>query len=678
MVRWGHSEGELRIRDSKKNELKIETEGWKLIENEVSIDRPTEETIAGQVKRLRLPDCAITIKRDDQPWETHFELSDNIKLSYDKYLIQSISNIMLYVEFKNQAQIRQREDRIEIRFDETTEIKLGARSYNQTPEHTITTTKQFEDLLKAIGYLSSCFKMSTPDRSYPSLRGHPPLLEIGESLDIPSKLEKPNNQIKILLPKDIRYLMVVAPLAYYVQADLIPANTENCKLIVDSDVIYSFGDFPEIQEEVKSVLRQIFYLDCLVREEGMYSTDVAEKPLLKLIDLDAKKCYNQSPGERLKTYLSKNFEVIKSEIPKWHLTHYVESSVDKVVSLPHLLHRISVIRIVSESDWSETNIFEKSIDRSNLRKVSNRKPTETNPIFPSDAKSHIVGWLADGDPIDAYKAISKAYENSLRLPFSSSEEKRIIIILNDKEMDSEIGNVTNLYKSQSDKASTQVIHKRNLTPSELANVFEEKNDFVHYVGHCSKDGFNCRNGVLDVSSISESNSEVFFLNSCNSYSQGKELIRKGSIAGAVTISDVIDSQATSVGTKFGQLLINGFGIQYALETARSQIMMDKKYLVVGDGTHSLLASNGNQSLIYDLEKQTENKFKIITHTFDISQPGGSYKSNFEYKEDPHLCGKDSYYELEYDQLLNFLENDQFPVIYQDQYYWSDKLVHELK
>ncbi len=62
-------------------------------------------------------------------------------------------------------------------------------------------------------------------------------------------------------------------------------------------------------------------------------------------------------------------------------------------------------------------------------------------------------------------------------------------------------------------------------------------DFLHYIGHIDDDGFQCRDGRVDGTTLDQVGIGTFLLNACNSYDQGLGLVEQGAIAGIVPLNE---------------------------------------------------------------------------------------------------------------------------------------------
>lgn len=99
------------------------------------------------------------------------------------------------------------------------------------PAATVTVPETIEGVMRVVSVLGSALKTRCPGRSFPTLRGHPPLLELGETVDIPESIAVPDTGVTLELPAACEYVYPASSLAYYLGADLQPAGTP--ALVVD-------------------------------------------------------------------------------------------------------------------------------------------------------------------------------------------------------------------------------------------------------------------------------------------------------------------------------------------------------------------------------------------------------------------------------------------------------------
>ncbi|MGA9401744.1 hypothetical protein [Haladaptatus sp.] len=696
MIEWEETETGVRAFDRTKTGVTIDAPDWKSGGETQEIEPPVDELVPGYASELTFPPSLVNVTEVETGEQyKHGNDTKPLELPDGEYLANIHGNVKTYLRFSGPASIRKTDDfeSLIIDFHEWIPITFGFRSHHNVPLDTITIPPTTEGLATAITYASSSHKATGPDRSYPTLRGHPPRFEVGDELNIPEpvRAEKKNVGIEIRVPDDFRTLFVTAPLAYYLQADVVVEERDAPVLSApEVNFTYVFSPLPSYQHEVADMLRRLFFLDCLVRNEGPYCWELAELDLLDEIDIDAKSTYGATPAEQLVTYDLVDFDRIDDGLPDWHLAMYVEPSLENVPSLPYLLANLSLIYLPESSNLQKTELLDVSLGDfyrgnpqaapSKPRAVSADNPyrttnsvTSVDRVMPELHRGRVHGWLADGVPIDVFKVEPSAYENRFKYLEESEGEIDVTLILNDETMEDEHEDVAEIYLERSENLPIKVTVREHLTCTELAKVLETPSDFVHYIGHCERSGLRCTDGNLPVSSITESNVQTFFLNACGSYYEGMELIRKGSVAGAVTFNKVLNKQAGKVGVSFARLLINGFSIQRALQIARRRIMMNKDYAVVGDGTHQLTQCGTVFPTIGRLTKVNGYKFQLSYSSIAERMHGGYYQPFLKEDNKMYLNGHDAVFTLDQAELKSFLTRAKIPIVYDGELYWSSKL-----
>lgn len=281
-------------------------------------------------------------------------------------------------------------------------------------------------------------------------------------------------------------------------------------------------------------------------------------------------------------------------------------------------------------------------------------------------------WIGDGAPLGASKAIPEAFYNRLgRTP--SDDDIDITVVCNAAEMGQESNIINEVYGSRDELPFDVSIH-RDLSVQELQAVLEDDTDFLHYIGHIDAGGFECSNGRFDASSMNETGVDVFLLNACTSYEQGKHLIKAGSIAGVVTLQDVINSGAERVGKTLARLLNEGFPLVVALKIARSQSIMGGHYLVIGDGSIDIAQPKGFLPNLCNITKLRDHwRLQWITYP--------TYEHGIGTVSTPFIEGCDEYYlasgdngefDLTDDELDEFLQLGEGPIKMGSELTWRTK------
>ncbi|MFA9501242.1 hypothetical protein ACERIM_00505 [Natrinema sp. H-ect1] len=706
MIEWAVDGDTLHVTDADNAELTVTGDELVVDGSGEDIPRPVDDTIVVTTDELRFPHAvvyAFSVGVEDG-----HELDPSgepLPLSPDEYVVDIDTEIKSYLRFSGAATIAKTDDyeEIVVSFPERTRVILGVRCRHEFPAGTITVPDSPPAIAEAITHMAGSHKTDGPDRSYPTLRGHPSLIERGTELKIPDclRVATPDHGIELVVPPDYESLFVTAPLAYYLQAtvrttdEVLGTHTGAAPnrprlRIPDRGIDVELATMPDLEGDVERLLRKTFFLDCLVRNVGPYGTALAERSLLEALELDAERLYDADPRERLAAYLDVPYAAIKHRLPDWHLSTYVAPEYDSVETLPFLLDRLSMVYTPRTSELEGQELVERSLadfyrggDPGPARQMPSAKSrasggqvASVDIVKPDLRNGRTHGWLADGVPIDVFKSAPEAYHNRLEFLERASDATSICVVLNDPEMAGEHDDVAAIYRRRSEELSMDVTVAESLGTAELARVFEDDHDFVHYIGHCETGGLCCPDGTLSASSLDRCNAQTFFLNACGSYYEGRSLIEKGSVAGAVTFTKVLNDHAVKVGSTFAKLLVHGFSIERAMGLARRRIMMGKDYAVVGDGTHSLV--QGEQRLpttatLEELEDASEKEYLLTVDCYSTRATGSYYFPHTETNDYAYLCGNESSFTLTASELVTMLKETEASVIYDGDIYWSTEL-----
>ncbi|NGM71075.1 hypothetical protein G6M89_19045 [Natronolimnobius sp. AArcel1] len=734
MIEWERIGSTLRVTDRASAELAVDGVD-RVAACTTTFPRPVDETLAVSTSELTVPHAvvyAFSLETD-----TRYELTptdESLSLPADDYVIDIDAEIKTYVRLSGRATLTQTDgfESVTLSLPEQTRVILGFRSRNELPVDTITVPDQPDAIAEALSHLSVAHKTDGPDRTYPTLRGHPPLLESGDTLEIPTHLERecPDTGIELIVPPNYEALYSIAPLAYYLQATVTTDNRFDYARIrlADRGVETELEPLPALEDDIAQLLRKTFFLDCLVRNVGPYGTSLSELKLIDALGLNSEYLYEASPQDRLAAYLEIPFEAIEHRLPEWHLATYVTPTYDRLETLPFLLDRMSLIYQPRTTELEGQELVERSLDdfyrvtpptdreqpgrtetlagssnhtdmtHSSLRsqsQTSTRTRASTGQVASVDVvkpelhhgRTH--GWLADGVPIDVFKSDPAAYRNRLEYLANgddSSGPMSIRVILNDAEMAGEHEAVAETYRRRAEDRSIDVTVDESLRTADLARILESRHDFVHYIGHCETDGLRCPDGNLAASSLDRCRTQTFFLNACGSFYEGQTLIEKGSVAGAVTFTKVLNDHALKVGSSFATFLANGFSIERAMSLARSRIMMGKDYAVVGDGTHSLTDGEHQQPTTITLEAVPDddsetavpNQYLVTFDCYSTQTTGTYYVPHTDENELATLCGNESNFLLERDEVASLLADCDAAVIYNGDIYWSRALSRQFQ
>ena len=685
MIEWVVTDEGIRVFDHAKVEIEVRAPDATFEPTDEEFPRPIDETVAARASEMRLPSVFVRITRlDGEDIREFGGETGPVELDEGRYLLDLGTLIKTYVLFEGPATLRKTDEfeTLIVTFDDREDLTFGFRSLHEHPVGTITVPDSPQGIATALSYVHSSLKTTDPNRSFPTLRGHPPRVEIGDAVDIPEPVADStvDTGIRLRVPADIKHLYVLAPLAYYLQADVVANGVDTPVLEARSaDIERILPPLPALQGETARLLRKVFYLDCLVRNVGPYGTDLAEADTLDSLPLDPEVAYEATPTERLAQYLDAPYELLDPHVPEWHLATYVDPDTKWARSLPYLLERLSLVYLPETSELDGAELMERSLDdfyrgavvSPGFRRRANAASVDL--LKPELGSARMHGWLANGVPIDVFKATHAGFENRLDYLNLDRDHNKITVVLNDDEMTNEHDEVARIYRERAEDLPMEVEVYEYLERDELAAVFEADNDFIHYIGHCEKSGLRCPDGNLSASELEECNAQTFFLNACGSYYEGMTLVEKGSVVGGVTFKKVLDKQAALVGTTFARLLVNGFSFDRAIRLARRRIMTGKDYAVVGEGTHTLTQCEGFLPQTTRIE-ESDAGFELTADSFSVTLVGGFYQLNSD-KHDvkSHLIGNPSTYSFDRESMVKYLNISSEPTVYDGEFYWSGEL-----
>ena len=674
---------------------------------------PADAAVRFRTDRLTLETVVSVCVRDDAgdllARTEHFA-----EESFDDgtYSVELFAPIKLYLRVDAPFRVVSDATRTRIEFDGATDVTVGARSHHKRPAATVTTSDRPRDAMRAVSLLGSALKTTSVERSYPTLRGHPPLVERGDSFDAPAGLAPPETGVRIELPATRRHVYAAAPLAYYLGARVVPGATP--RVVTDTGFTHDLAPDGDFETGVERLLKRTFFLDCLTRTEGYYQVDLHERTALEsdlgsAVDLDFADLYGRSIGAQLEAYLDVPYRTVEAHAPTWKLTAHVSPAASNVELLPFLANDLAVVTTPSAEPTTgsttqaeavegflrrpsaspsapgrppsptpsrdrepapETGTFTRSTDAERPQAGSGRTRTY---VRPPETDAIEQAWVGPGIPIGASKASGAAYRNRLdRDPVEG--DIGITVVCNDPRMAAEREAVESVYGSR-ESLPFDVRTYYELPAAALREVLKNDTEFLHYIGHIDGEGFQCPDGALDVGSVERVGVDSFLLNACQSYEQGMELIERGAIAGIVTLSDVVNDGAVDIGRSLARLLNYGFPIRPSLEIASRDTYVGSDYIVVGDGSFHVTQVQAALPNLCEITSQGDG-YRVEYTTYPVGEfDVGSIVRPILRDDTPHYLssGTADTFELTETELDDFLSLENVPVVVDGRLRWSDTL-----
>ncbi|MFH5798276.1 hypothetical protein [Haladaptatus sp. CMAA 1911] len=614
-------------------------------------------------------------------WSTEEGISDRISLTEGEwrssepieYLECPVAPIKLYLRIGADVTIRVIDGSVSIELDTERTVSIGCRSHSESPAGTITVTDDIEDVMRAVSALGAGLKTLSPERSYPTLRGHPPLIERGEKFAVPSNIDRPESGVRLVLPPKRNYVYAATSLAYYLAADIVPGDEPRLETPTSEHALGD-GTFDSYVDGISNTFQHVFFLDCVLREEGFYDVPVHERRRVEpLVDFDFAALYRQSSSERLDTYLDVPFDLLEPVRPSWHLTMDIVPSAENVSMLPFAAVELPLIRCPTPRTVPRVERQPVTItDFCRSGRADGDESVEMRPISPDATTTEEHVWVGDGVPIGSTKATVESYRRRLDTETANRGAIRVQIVCNDPMMQAE-GTVRERYRFR-DSTEHEVDIAYDLTTEELRSLFASDIDFLHYIGHVDHGGMECADGVLDTRTLDTVTVESFLLNACRSCEQGATLVEKGSRAGVATLSDVSNEPATEMGCLLARGLGAGLSFRTALSIAQTQTLSGTQYTVIGDGGMCLcLPFSGTTPMILIDDVRNGTYFVRMKPYKTPRYSAGSTGSPLweEYAElylEPEswvTC------EVTADELEVGLNEQLMPVKYEGELYWSE-------
>ncbi|WP_049971942.1 hypothetical protein [Haladaptatus cibarius] len=635
---------------------------------------PVDDAVVVSTTRLTLPTPAAVYVRDENgEMLSSVEGIDYEELPEGAYSIELCASIKLYVIAEAELSVTASFDHVVLEFGSETEVFVGGRSPHRNPAGTVTTTTDPVDMMAAISAFGSALKTTSPERSFPTLRGHPPTVELGDELHVPDDLRPARTGIQIEVPPEYEYIFPVAPLVYYFGAELVPGNVP--RIIADGfeQPLQTTRGF---EEEVERVLKQTFFLDCVTRTEGLYPIELHERQQVEsVVSFDFERLYNASLAEQLKAYLSIPYECIEEHLPDWQLTTHVAPTAENIEMVPFLVDDLAVIRTPEAREVSASAIQVPAVEEF-VRSTDSTRSTAELPssprslVEPETTDSLEQVWVGEDAPVGASKATTTAFRN--RLERRPTGEIDITVVCNDEQMHEERNLADSVYGSREDMPFDVTVH-HELTVSELRGVIESETQFLHYIGHIDEKGFECADEMLDARTLDTVGVEAFLLNACQSYEQGMALIDGGAIGGVVTLSDVVNSGAVRVGKAMVRLLNRGFPLWAALDIARNRSIIGGQYIVVGDGSVDMVQTESAVALLFEIKKKRE-LFELERKTYIGGADGLGGIVKPQTSDSMFLTsGSLPTVTLSADELEKHLTLENVPVSVDGQLLWSEEI-----
>ena len=636
MVEWSGADDRL-CGFGERDAIVIDTEGWRPGGDPPALGVRVDAAAIGTTEALGLPaQDVVVIGDDDRP------LSEGTLAAGVHRLIVD-GPLETRVAFEGPASVDAGSEGPRLRFPEPRPVAVGF-SETPTPRETVTVPPTPAGLAAAVTAAARTHRTAGPGRSHPGRRPRTPQVVLEEGAT--AAPEPDDDRPTMTVPADPTAVLVAAPLAYYLGADLL--TTAGPPTLGGDALDHEFEPLPAFAETVGGLVGDLCGLDTALR-----SVDGESGPLPVDVD-DADRLRSATPLQRLRAVVDDG-----GYGGTWPLATYVNDDVENGRYLPYLLDRLSTVYPAEASELDPQALLKRSLDE-----FFRGETASVEAVDPTLADSRFHAWRGDGTPVDAFTLLGDE-------PGSAGDGFDVEVVCNDEAMRSE-GDVAEVYRRRLDGRSVDVHVRERLTTAELAALFERPTDLVHFIGHCEVEGLVCPDGHLATADLDGCEAASFFLNACGSYHEGYDLVRQGATAGAVTLTTVLDEQAVTVGTTFAELLAAGFAFDRAMALARGEVLAGRDYVVVGDGTARLRSPRGDAG-VFELER-ADDGFAVGYEATAPDAAGRRYRDPFDDRE--RAAGTTARTTLDRERLRELFERYSAPVRFDGRLRWTDEFVDD--
>jgi hypothetical protein len=554
---------------------------------------------------------------------------DSISLPRGQYTVELPSfPTKVYLAADAAIEAIPQEQTTKIVLDEPRSVYVGARSHHSRPAYSVAVPRTPAGVRQAVSVFGQALKTHSPERSFSTLRGHPPSIawmdECNEDAKTPIPPSDPPATIRV--PDDFESVLQVAPLAYYLGAT-VEATAGEPVLSVDG-MEYPLGtaategprafEASTLGDAAHRVLRHLFTLDCVVRTVGFYEVPLqAHDRLRERLQVDRQALYDAPLPARTQAYLALPHAPVADVSPRWSLTTDMTATAEEARALPYLATRLAQIRIheetpsagnrdgaVSPSDsagstpghaptTASPNSSSGGGGSSHGGSVGESAPapqTESNratPVKLPETNSQQQVWTGSGvaaeatttRPADFARAAERGTDD---LP----EQVTIDVICTDSRMDDETI-VRDLYGNRQ-LLEYEVRHHDDATKETVRGVLQGDANLVHYIGHAKPEGLVCDDGLLRPDEVDGIGPDLAVLNGCESERLARAFADCGLLAALATTEKVQNRPAVRLGTAIARLLNGGWPVNAAFGLLSRVFPDTDQYAVVGDGTISLV------------------------------------------------------------------------------------------
>jgi hypothetical protein len=337
--------------------ITLSVRGWTELSPAHEFDVRSDHRLGGRTREIGFPTRIVSVRArspdvsfdatDGSWWLGDALLPDEdttMQLPAGEYVVRAESSPLVLVGFEGDATFHAGVETATLSFSEPSRVTLGLRTRLSVPTHRLTIPPTPEGVATALTHLSAAHRTTTPDRTFSTLRAHPPLVEFGEQVAVPDAVRErtPETGIVVRTPDAYDALYRIASLSYHLGARVVVEDRETPLLCAPETGV----ERPLTNGDAAALLRRCFGFDAIAREGGPYQAHVRELSALHEagLDFDAEALYAASPAERLARYLDDDLTPGVESCPGWQYTATVPTMAEGARLLPFLLDGMAAIR----------------------------------------------------------------------------------------------------------------------------------------------------------------------------------------------------------------------------------------------------------------------------------------------------------------------------------------------
>lgn len=536
MVEIETGDSALRITSLNDDLFVIDIDGWQTGDVTAKPDLhetiPVDETVSGRLRRFRVSASTVSLSSPDLSLEEHvgetavwtsagYTIFESVSLPRATYRVTlQRDSLTLYAQFEEAVDIIRRSNETwVVALDQPSQMSFAVRDASDHPRGAVTAEPTPEGIARALSTLSAGLRTTTPDRSFPSLRVHPPRIKIGDSTTIPASVREqvPETHIELSVPASIGALLSVAPLAHYLCATVIVADCSQPVIRAPPvGVERRLPPPPELSTTVSDILERTFWLDCLVRNAGPHGVDLADVDQARDagLELDLDTLYDASPAERLRRYFEVDFETAAGVFPRWQTAAVVEPTTESVRAVPRLAFALARVYLPAGSTVSDESVG-----------TGATPPTEPPSMGPDEAR---VGCrVVSGAPSDPLSTTPSALHRFTR--DSDGGPLRIVVA------DNTDGRVDNILTDRPEltDSGVQVESQQTPTGTELQMSLADPPTLLYYAADNATSGIECADGTVSVTDLPSRVADIVILDVPDSVSDATRLVGSDRAAAVV-------------------------------------------------------------------------------------------------------------------------------------------------